>query len=86
MFTKTILELRNEATLKLNEQFLEHLKMIMGLNPFCDKFEFLFKETRGQTIRNATKYFTEIETKKAFNDIIFHKLFREDPFFSNCEI
>lgn len=84
---KTFLEIRNEETLKLNKQFLDHLKMVMGLNPFCNKFEFIFKETQGQTIRNEkTGYLTEIVTPKAFNDVIFHKLVKEDPFFTNCEI
>ena len=87
MNDKTFLEVKNEEIKKLNVQFLEHLKMTMQLNPLCNKFEFVFKDTQGRTIRNENiGYFTEITTPKAFNYVIFHKFVKDDPFFANCEI
>ena len=86
MNDKTFLEMRSEEIKKLNVQFLEHLKTIMALNPFCNKFEFIF-DGRGHTVRSEkTGYLTHVEKPKGFNDVIFHKLVKDDVFFTNCEI
>ena len=84
---ETFLEVRNEEIKKLNVQFLEHLKTVMQLNPLCTKFEFIFDNSMHTTVRSAeTGYLTHIKKPKGFNDVIFHKLVKDDAYFNNCEI
>ena len=72
--------------LKSNVQYLEHLKTVMVFNPLCNKFEFIFG-CRGHTVSSdKTGYLTYVEKPKGFNDVIYHKLVKDDAFFKNCEI
>lgn len=86
MDAKSFLDIREEETIKLNTQFLEYLKLVMGLNPFCNKFEFVFSDVAGKTVHGDAGYYTEIKHPKAFDDVIFHNMVRNDQFFEDCEI
>ena len=66
--------------------FLEHLKMVMQLNPLCNKFEFVFDGNVHTVRSDKTGYIAHVKKPKGFNDVIFHKLVKDDVFFSNCEI